>query len=137
MDSGMADEPEWVAVSLRWRHVRRGDVVQCADGSLWRVVVGLPTVQLIDAERFEAGRMLPVTALTAVRPAHDATVKVLIPKAERDALVQLREQLDSRIIDRRVGPADTGVTLIPDCKAWVHELAAPCAGSSVGRACRR
>lgn len=84
----------WVPVPLRWKHVRAGDVFYSAKTEdLWTVTKiehGSPSVVRVTHN----GR----PHLVEMDP--DATVAVLVPVPERDALRVCRDELGARLVSR-------------------------------------
>lgn len=85
----------WVPVPLRWRHVQPGDVIVGTNGRLIAVEATGGHGQQVYVHLH--GHALPFP----LDP--DDTVQVLVPVAERDALVASRDQLGARIAERRAG----------------------------------
>ncbi len=82
----------WAPVSLAWSLVRAGDVILAGPTHLpWAVVNVGP-----------AGEVTAVRAATThqATPDPDGPVDVLVPLAERDALVAARDGLGARIVGR-------------------------------------
>lgn len=86
----------WVPVPLRWRHVRAGDVFYSPKTEdLW-------TVTKIE----HRGDFLAEVRVTHNGRPHlvemdpDATVAVLVPVPERDALRVCRDELGARLVSR-------------------------------------
>lgn len=82
----------WVPIPLRWRHVLPGDVI-VGKGKLLMVqaVARKPSSILINLHGHAAD----------FRRDPDETVSVLVPFAEREALVLLRTELGARVIERK------------------------------------
>jgi hypothetical protein len=85
----------WVPVPLRWRHVMPSDVFVDRNGELWHVTgIGAHGAEFrVDAIR----SFTPFTVM--VDP--DDVIPVLVPVSERDAVELTREQLGTRLIERR------------------------------------
>ncbi len=87
----------WTPIPLRWRHTAPGDAFIGEGGTLWRIT----------ATAAHGGQWALHVAHGGEPPTRylgdpDETVDVLVPVAERDALVLAREQLGARITDRKV-----------------------------------
>lgn len=85
----------WIPVTIRWRHVRGGDVIAGTDGNLW----------MIEA------RDRRWTEWVSVRRGDqqfddyvdpDETVTVLVPAAEAAARDLARNELGAKVVDRTV-----------------------------------
>jgi len=84
----------WVPIFIAWRHVVAGDVVLGGDGALWHI-----------AEVDESGTWIAERGRQTYesRPDPDATIAVLVPVTERDAIELGQEQLGARLVQRRTG----------------------------------
>lgn len=86
----------WVTVPLRWRHTAPGDAFVGAGAVLWRITGTGPAGAQWRLDVARAGEViLPYVGDP------DQTVDVLVPVAERDGYVLLREQLGAAITERR------------------------------------
>lgn len=97
----------YVPVPMRWRLVRPGDVVLDPDGRPWMTddVSWLSFGTLfVHLSRGDDVVVRPDSNKDKPPFDPDATVDVLIPLAERDAVIALREGLgDVRVLERRTG----------------------------------
>lgn len=82
----------WAPVALAWSLVRPGDIILAGPTRLPWAVISVGAGGAVVAVRG--------TATHQATPDPAAVVDVLVPLAERDALVAARDGLGARIVDR-------------------------------------
>lgn len=91
-DIGVADLAH-VPVTLRWRHVQPGHVIVGADGLLFMV-----TGAGEDGGQWRLDITRGWLGISSYMGDPDDTAKVLMTRAERDAMTLCRDQLGARVI---------------------------------------